>query len=209
MFGIINLPAFILAAILLILTPGADTMYIVGRSMAQGKKAGIYSALGISTGILCHTTFVAFGLSLIVARSAMAFDVIKYAGAVYLVYLGVKMALARPDIKFEADKRRVSTRKLYASGVLTNVLNPKVALFFLVFLPQFVKTSYAHSPLPFIILGVIFVIPGTVWSIILAISSAKLSGTISQNSKITLWLNRITGGVFIGLGLKLALIGRR
>jgi threonine/homoserine/homoserine lactone efflux protein len=209
MFGIINLPTFILAGILLNLTPGADTMYIVGRSIAQGKKAGIYSALGISTGILFHTTFAAFGLSLIVARSAMAFNIIKYAGAMYLVYLGIKMIITKAPVKFDAEKKDINSRKLYASGILTNVLNPKVALYFLVFLPQFVKTSAAHNPLPFIILGIIFVIPGTAWCIIIALSAARVSGRINQNNKIAMWLNRVTGGVFITLGLRLAWMSRK
>lgn len=209
MFGIINLPAFILAGILLNLTPGADTMYILGRSISQGKKAGIYSALGISSGILFHITFAAFGLSLIVARSAMAFNLIKYAGAVYLAYLGVKMIVSKPATGLNAEPKKLSARRLYISGILTNLLNPKVALFFLVFLPQFVKTSESHHPLPFIILGIIFVIPGTIWCLTLAVFSSMLSKKISKSSGLSLWLNRITGSIFIALGLKLAYLSKK
>jgi threonine/homoserine/homoserine lactone efflux protein len=208
MFGLINLPAFILSGILLNLTPGADTMYILGRSMAQGKKAGIYSALGISTGTLFHTTFVAFGLSLVVARSAMAFDVIKYAGAVYLIYLGVRMILSKPASTSSAALSDINTGKLYLSGIITNLLNPKVALFFLVFLPQFVASAQIHNPVPYLVLGIIFIIPGTIWCIILALFAAKLSGTIKRNSQISVWLNGLTGGVFIALGMKLALLSK-
>jgi RhtB (resistance to homoserine/threonine) family protein len=209
MFGIINLPTFILAGLLLILTPGADTMYILGRSMAQGKRAGIYSVLGIVTGTLIHVTFVAFGLSLIVARSAMIFNLIKYLGAIYLAWLGIKMILTKPDTNPEPGITAINSHKLYLSGILTNLLNPKVILFFLVFLPQFVKTSNAHNPVPFLILGIIFIIPGTIWCIILVIFAAKLSNKIKGNSKISLWLNRVTGGVFIALGLKLALLSNK
>jgi RhtB (resistance to homoserine/threonine) family protein len=208
MFGIVNLPAFVIAGILLIISPGADTMYILGRSIAQGKKAGIYSVLGIVTGSLFHTTFAAFGLSLIIARSAIAFDLIKYIGAIYLAYLGIKMLLAKPLVKTDINTQRINSHKLYISGVLTNLLNPKVILFYLVFLPQFVKTSEAHNPVPFLILGILFVIPGTLWCIMLVIFAAKLSDKIKQNNKISLWLNRVTGGVFIGLGLKLALLSK-
>jgi RhtB (resistance to homoserine/threonine) family protein len=208
MFGIINLPTFILGGALLIITPGADTMYILSRSIAQGKKAGIYSVLGIVTGTLCHIIFVAFGLSLIIARSAVAFDVIKYAGAVYLAYLGVKMLLSKPTAQFELDKKNVGAHKIYISGILNNLLNPKAILFFLVFLPQFVKTSEAHNPAPFLILGILIIIPGTIWCIMLAIFASKLADKIKKSSKVSLWLNRVTGGVFIALGLRLALLSK-
>lgn len=209
MFGLINLPAFILSGVLLNLTPGADTMYILGRSMAQGKKAGIYSALGISTGTLFHTTFVAFGLSLVVARSPIAFDIIKYAGAIYLIYLGIRMFLSKPTTPSSPALSNVNTGKLYLSGILTNLLNPKVALFFLVFLPQFVAPGQIHNPVSYLILGIIFIIPGTIWCIILALFAAKLSRKIKSDNQISLWLNLLTGGVFIALGVKLALLSNQ
>lgn len=208
MFGIVNLPAFILAGILLNLAPGADTMYILGRSIAQGKKAGIVSALGIVTGVFIHTILVAFGLSLIVARSPLAFSIVKYAGAIYLACLGFKMLIKKSDAMLDPNQKPAALGKLYASGILTNVLNPKVALFFIVFLPQFVRPENASSPLPFILLGIIFVIPGTIWCLMLAVFSAMLSKKISQSNRITLWLSRVTGGLFIALGLKLALLSK-
>ena len=209
MHGIINLPAFIIAGILLNLTPGADTMYILGRSIAQGRKAGIYSALGIVIGVLCHTTLAAFGLSLIVARSATAFNLIKYAGALYLAYLGIKMLLTKKQAAPEPDVMHIKRGRLYLSGVLTNLLNPKVALFFLVFLPQFIRTEDAHNPVPFLILGIIFVIPGTIWCLILAVFAAMFSDKIRNNNRAATWLNKITGGIFIALGLKLALLSKK
>ena len=208
MFGIINLPAFILGGALLIISPGADTMYILSRSIAQGKKAGIYSVLGIVTGTLCHIILVAFGLSLIIARSAVAFYVIKYAGAGYLAYLGIKMLLSKPMAQLELDNKRVNPHKIYISGILNNLLNPKAILFFLVFLPQFVKTSEAHNPVPFLILGVLIIIPGTIWCIMLAVFASKLADKIKKSSRVSLWLNRLTGGVFIALGLRLALLSK-
>ena len=208
MFGIINLPAFIVASALLIISPGVDTIYILSRSIAQGKRAGIYSVLGISTGSLLHVTLAAFGLSIIIAQSVTAFNIIKYAGAVYLVYLGIKMLLSKPIIQLNIDTPYHNFRKLYISGILTNLFNPKIILFYLVFLPQFVLTSEAHNPIPFFILGFMFTIPATVWCIMLVFFAVKLSQKLRQNNKISLWLNRATGGVFIGLGLKLALISR-
>jgi len=207
MFGIINLPAFLVAGLLFILTPGADTMYILGRSIAQGKKAGVYSVLGIVTGTLIHITLVAFGLSLIIAKSLFVFNLVKYVGAAYLVWLGIKMLLAKP-LNTEVEVPKVSSHKVYISGVLTNLFNPKVVLFFLVFLPQFVKTSEAHNPVPFLILGVIFTIPGTIWCLMLVIFAAKLSQKIKGNNKIAVRLNQITGGVFIALGIRLATLAK-
>ncbi|MDB5232008.1 MAG: yrhP [Chitinophagaceae bacterium] len=210
MLGITNLPAFIAAGILLNVSPGADTMYILGRSIAQGRKAGIYSALGIVSGVFVHITFAALGLSLIVARSAMVFSVIKYAGAVYLAYLGIQMLLKKSNQVFSmAEEDTKSLKKLYISGVLTNVLNPKVALFFLVFLPQFIIPSAAGNPLPFFILGIIFLIPGTIWCLLLALFSSMLATKIKGNISAASWINKITGGIFIALGLRLAFVSKK
>ena len=208
MFGITNFETFLIAATLLNLTPGADTMYILGRSISQGKKAGILSAIGISTGSLVHCIIAAFGLSIIIAKSAIAFSTIKYLGAAYLIYLGVKALMTKSQTEFEIEqmaKKKTSNRKIFASGILTNILNPKVALFFLAFLPQFIDPNYATNSLPFIILGLTFIVTRTVWCLALALFSAKLSDRIRKNYKIKMWLDRITGGIFIALGIKLAL----
>lgn len=207
MFGIINFETFLIAGIILNLTPGTDTMYILGRSISQGKKAGILSALGIASGALMHCVFAALGLSLILAKSALAFEIVKYAGAAYLIFLGIKMLISKTDTEFKLQKNNEQTnyRKIYISGIFTNVLNPKVALFFLAFLPQFIDPSYVQSSLPFLILGLTFVSTGTIWCLALAFFSSKLSKKIRQNYKIKKWLDKITGGIFIILGIKLAL----
>jgi RhtB (resistance to homoserine/threonine) family protein len=204
MFGVTNFSAFIISCILLNLTPGSDTMYILGRSISQGKKAGILSALGISTGCLIHTLLAGLGLSLIIAQSALAFDVIKYLGAAYLVYLGLKMIFSK-EKRLQLDGNIVDMKKIFASGVITNVLNPKVALFFLAFLPQFVDARYAESPLPFLLLGATFTFTGTVWCLSLAFFSAMLATTMRENPSIKTWLDRVTGSLFVMLGIKLAL----
>lgn len=207
MFGITNFEAFILAGIILNLTPGADTMYILGRSISQGKKAGTLSALGIATGALIHCVFAALGLSVILAKSALAFEIVKYVGAAYLIYLGIKMLITKTDENFELkeNNKQINYRKVYFSGILTNVLNPKVALFFLAFLPQFINPKYSQSFLPFLILGLTFVTTGTIWCLTLAMFSSKLSNTIRKNYKVKKWLDKTTGGIFIALGIKLAL----
>jgi len=208
MIGIINFEAFLLAGILLNLTPGADTMYILGRSISQGKKAGIVSALGISTGGLVHCLFAAFGLSMVLAQSAMAFELIKYLGAIYLIYLGVKSLTSKSKKAFALDGMNVKQedhKRIYLSGIFTNVLNPKVALFFLAFLPQFIDPNFEGSVFPFVVLGFTFLSIGTIWCLVLALFSARLSDKIRNNYKIKIWLDRISGGVFILLGIKLAL----
>lgn len=208
MFGIINFEAFLIAGLILNLTPGADTMYILGRSIAQGKKAGVLSALGISTGAIFHIIFATLGLSIILAKSAMAFEIVKYLGAGYLVFLGLKTILKKADGKFELNKENttVNYKKIYFSGIMTNILNPKVALFFLAFLPQFIDPNYVQSSLPFLILGITFLLTGTIWCLILALFASKLSDRIRKNYKIKIWLDKITGGVFVALGIKLALM---
>lgn len=205
--GIINFEAFLLASILLNLTPGADTMYILGRSISQGKKAGLLSALGIGTGTLFHCLFVVLGLSIIIAKSALAFQIIKYIGAGYLIFLGIKMLSAKQKKSLDLSdlNKRTSNRKIFFSGILTNVLNPKVALFFLAFLPQFVQSENIENPLPFLILGLTFVTTGTFWGLTLAFFSSRMSSNIRENNRIKKWLDKVAGGIFIVLGVKLAL----
>ena len=206
MFGIENYVGFILAGILLNITPGSDTIYILTRSIAQGKKAGLVSVLGISTGCLVHTFCAAFGLSLILTASTTVFTLVKLAGAGYLLYIGAQMLRQRASL-FEpqaAMSERADLAKIYRQGVLTNVLNPKVALFFLAFLPQFIRPEYAHGPLPFLILGGTFLTTGTLWCLFLAYAASVMTVTLRKNAHIGTTLQKVSGLVFIGLGLQLA-----
>lgn len=205
MYGIENYLGFIIAGILLNLTPGADTMYILTRSITQGRRAGIYSVLGISTGVLIHTTFAAFGLSIVLAKSAFAFNMIKYVGVAYLVYLGIKMIVEKNNL-FDNKNQKIETTdlfKIYRQGLLTNVLNPKIALFFLSLLPQFINPHYAIGSIPFLILGVTFLITGTTWCLILAFSASLISQTLRNNDKVGKIMQKISGFIFIGLGIKI------
>jgi RhtB (resistance to homoserine/threonine) family protein len=208
MDSVTNLTSFVLAGILLNLTPGQDTLYILGRSIAQGRKAGICSVLGISTGALFHISASALGLSAILMTSAVIFAVIKYAGAAYLIYLGIKMFFSKkdnPKINARPANSKVKYSRIYGEGILTNVLNPKVALFFLAFLPQFIKPDQTDGPLPFFFLGSIFLTTGTIWCIIVAVCSSYVTEVMRKKANITRTLDKICGGVFIFLGLKLAL----
>ncbi|MBD2090958.1 LysE family translocator [Microcoleus sp. FACHB-1515] len=202
MFGIHDLWAFLLASLLVWLTPGVDTMYIIARSISQGRQAGLVSAIGIGSGILIHTTFAAFGLSAILAASAWAFTAVKLAGAAYLIYLGVqalfkKSNLATPEVKL------MSRWQIYRQGIITNVLNPKIAIFFLAFLPQFVDSRSGFGALPFLLLGILFVVGSTVWCLAIALFASSTTQTIRRNSQFAVWLERISGGVYIALGLNL------
>lgn len=205
MFGIENYLSFIVAGIILNLTPGADTMYILTRSVSQGRKAGMYSVLGIATGSLVHTILASFGLSIILAQSATAFAIVKYLGVAYLVYLGVKMILKKKNSfnPSSVNTEQPKLRKIYTQGVITNVLNPKVALFFLAFLPQFIDPNYATGALPFMILGFTFMTTGTLWCLFLAFASSLITKTLRENNRVGVLLQKLSGMIFIGLGIRL------
>lgn len=203
MFGTQHLAAFMLASVLLWLTPGSDTMYIVAQSMAQGRQAGWLSVLGINSGILVHTIFAAFGLSAILATSTWAFATIKVAGAIYLIYLGMQALLKKSAALTVPDIGTTRRWKVYRQGVITNVLNPKIAIFFLAFLPQFVAPATSLGAVPFLFLGILFVAGSTIWCFIIAMFAAAAASTLRQNVGIARWLERCAGCVYVVLGLNL------
>lgn len=206
MLGIHDFPLFVLSSILLNITPGQDTIYILGRSLAQGKQAGLMSAMGIMAGVLVHTLLASLGLSVILATSSLAFAIVKYAGVVYLIWIGIGFFIKRngnttlPDaLESEPD-----SWKIFRQGLLTNVLNPKVALFFLSFLPQFVLPQTDPVFLPFMVLGLVFFTTGSVWCLFLAVGAAWLSARIRYRDAAGGILRKFTGALFIGLGIRLA-----
>ncbi|MFK9090928.1 LysE family translocator [Bacillus salipaludis] len=203
MVGITSFGLFLLTALLMNITPGTDTMYIISRSISQGKKAGIYSVLGISTGSLVHTLLAAIGLTVILTTSVVLFTVVKIIGAGYLVYLGIRMLIQKSSNFQLKDTNGMSIKKIYTQGILTNVTNPKVALFSISFLPQFISGDNSYGPLPFIILGLTFVMTGTVWCLIVAIFASIATKKLRNNPNVEFILNKITGVIFIGLGIKL------
>ncbi len=199
-----------MAGTVLNLTPGQDTIYIAGRSIADCRKAGIASALGVGTGALVHVVAAAVGLSAVLASSALAFTVIKWLGAIYLVYLGVRLIVSRGAINSQTisasdENGGNNSYRAYRRGILTDLLNPKVAIFFLAFLPQFVDISSNHRGLAFLVLGGTFVFTGTIWCLIIAVLSARASEGIRRSIYGGNLVRRIAGIVFVGLGFKLAL----
>ena len=205
MFGIHDFALFLVSGILLNLTPGPDTVYILGRSIAHGREAGVASALGISVGSIFHTGAAALGLSAILATSAIAFGTIKLIGAAYLVFLGLKMILdRRKQLSLPPNFRRRTTMAAFRQGILTNILNPKVALFFLAFLPQFIDPASSTKVPAFILLGLTFVTTGTIWCLVLAWFASVFSERLRNNEMISQWLNRTAGALFVFLGFRLA-----
>jgi RhtB (resistance to homoserine/threonine) family protein len=206
LFGISNFGLFFVAVLLLNATPGPDTAYIVGRSVAQGRNAGLMSALGISVGCCVHALASALGLSAILAASATAFMLIKLAGGAYLIYLGIRMALAKPVAVTTVAKEDVrSLRTIFWQAMITNVLNPKVILFFLAFIPQFVRTDTPQKTVAFLLLGVMFAAISMCWNSGTAFLAGTLARRARRNPKLRLWLERVVGSAFIALGAKLAL----
>ena len=205
MFGTENLLAFVIAGLALNLIPGPDTMYIIARSVSQGRKAGVLSVLGISSGALCHTFMAAFGLSSLLAASATAFAIVKFSGAAYLIYLGIRTLADNSRLADDlvAIDQAVNGWAVYRQGLITNLLNPKISLFFLSFLPQFVDHSQNRGAVPYLFLGSVFIVNGTLWCILIALSSAYATQVIRNNQRVSLWLKRVTGSLFIGLGINL------
>ena len=206
MFGAENLIVFIGTGVLLNLYPGQDTFYIAGRSISQGRKAGIYAALGIATGAVVHNIVGALGLSVILATSAHAFLIIKYIGAAYLVYQGFSMFFGKAFEVRELQESEVSVdlQKIFRQGALTNILNPKVAVFFMAFIPQFISANSHNKGLSFLFLGFVFITTGTIWCLLIALFSSTLSSRFRRNKCISRYLLKLNGALLTALGLKLA-----
>jgi threonine/homoserine/homoserine lactone efflux protein len=212
MLGIHGFWLFVVSGLLLNITPGPDTAYILGRSVQLGWRGGAAAALGIGCGCLVHVFGAAIGLSALLAASSAAFTVVKLIGAVYLLYTGVKMLLSRPlenAANAPTEDSAISLSQVFWQGALTNVLNPKVALFFLAFLPQFVAVDSSSKPLAFALLGLIFVFNGTLWCLGVAAFAAKAAGRIKQSGRVLVWINRALGGLFMYLGVRVAMLGSR
>lgn len=214
MLGIVDLPLFIGAVFLLNVTPGPDTAYIVGRSVAQGRAAGVMSSLGVSAGCCVHALATAFGLTAVLAASPVAFTAIKYAGGAYLAWLGLKLlwsswrTSARGAAAQAPATDRRSLRALFMQGFLTNVLNPKVILFFVSFIPQFVDPRAGQQTLAFLALGAIMVAMSTVWTVAVAWMAGTLTRRAGEAPRLKCWLDRVIGTAFIGLGARLAMTQR-
>ncbi|MFI5240011.1 MAG: LysE family translocator [Gemmatimonadales bacterium] len=203
-----SLLLFMAAGLALNITPGPDMLYVAARSTSEGRAAGIVSSLGIATGTLFHITAVALGLSALLAAVPIAYTTVRIAGASYLVYLGVR-ALASRSANGPRSIERAPLGAIFRQGMLTNMLNPKVALFFLAFLPQFVDPSRGSAAMQIVILGLIFDTSGTVVNTIVALATSGAADRVRVNSRLGEILHKFTGVVFIGLGVRIAYGSRR
>jgi threonine/homoserine/homoserine lactone efflux protein len=209
--GIHGLWLFVLSGVLLNITPGPDTAYIVGRSIQFGWRGGAAAAIGVCCGCLVHVFGAAIGLSALLMASSAAFTILKWVGAAYLLFTGVQMLLSRsqPLAEAAATINETSLARVFWQGALTNILNPKVALFFLAFLPQFVAVDSGHKTLAFLTLGLIFIFNGTLWCLGIAAFAARAARRIRQSADVMTWINRTLGGLFVYLGIRVAMLEAR
>ena len=203
-----SLIVFMTATLALNLAPGPDMLYVIARSVGQGQKAGVISALGVGGGCLAHTFAAAFGLSALLMSSAVAYDLVKYAGAVYLVYLGVRALLGKARLQELSEAPPASLSGIFYQGVVTNVLNPKVALFFLAYLPQFTKAGRGSIAWQIIFLGLLFNVSGTLVNVIVALLGGRVGETFKKRPAFERTQRWFTGAVFIALGLRRAFAKR-
>jgi len=210
MTDIQNFALFLGLSWILIITPGPDLIYVLTKGISTGRKAGLISAVGVTLGILVHTIFAALGLSIILKTSAIAFTIVKIVGAAYLIYLGLKSLLSKSEFKMKKDER-ISSKKIFTQGLISNTLNPKVALFFMAFLPQFIKTSVTEniSPIPFLILGLVFALCTLIFLATLGYFSGAVGQYLMSRDSISKWIKNVSGSIMILLGIRLAFMNQK
>jgi threonine/homoserine/homoserine lactone efflux protein len=202
-----SLVLFAVAALALLLVPGPAVIYVVARSLQHGRRAGLASALGIHVGTLVHIAAATVGLSALIVSSAVAFTVVKIAGAVYLVGLGVWTLVSRQPETDVALGGEQNLRRAFAQGIVVNVLNPKTALFFLAFLPQFVDPDASHPAVQIAVLGILFALLGLVTDSLWALAAGTTRGLLGRSRRLVRTQRYVTGTVYVGLGVATALAG--
>ena len=209
MIELSNLYMFIAASFLLCLAPGPDNIYVLTQGMTKSKKAAIITTLGLASGLIIHTSAAAFGISVIFQTSEVAFNIVKYAGAAYLLYIAYQ-AFKHRNEKLDLSVQNSSSelKKLYVKGFIMNILNPKVSIFFLAFLPQFVTPANGNVPMQMITLGLVFMALTVVVFSSIGIAGNMLSSKLLEKPNIVKYMNILTSFVLVGLGLKLALSQR-
>ena len=214
MLDITHFGLFILSVFLLSITPGPDMAYVVGQSVANGRRAGLISAAGVALGSCTHAVASAVGLTALITASPLLFTVVKYVGAVYLMYLGGKMVLGTFSRKSAqgdepvVERNRANIGGLLSKGFITTLTNPKVILFFISFFPQFVMPNGEHHAVSFLILGMAYALVGFMTDATFAILAGSAAGAVSRNQTLQKVLDRVVGTAFIGLGIRLALTRR-
>jgi threonine/homoserine/homoserine lactone efflux protein len=193
------------AAVLLTVMPGPDNLFVLAQSIVNGARAGIATSLGLCTGLLVHIAAAALGISAIIYQSALAFALVKYAGAAYLLYLAYRSFRDKSSAIQLSSDRSYSDIALYRRGIVMNVLNPKVSLFFLAFLPQFVRQESGDVPYQMLAYGVIFIIQALILFSLISVFAARIGKLLNQNPSLAKRMNLIQGSLFALIGLKIAL----
>lgn len=202
---------FLSAALVINISPGPDLIYILSRTIAQGRRVGIASSLGVCSGSLVHVAAAALGLSAILATSALAFSIVKYIGAAYLIYLGGK-ALCNAGANIHLAERRtpcVTPWQAFKQGVLVDILNPKVAIFFMAFLPQFVRPGISNATAQILLLGMIVILMGVAVETLFVLATGLTTEFLRQNRRVSVFLDRALGSIFVALGIRLVVAGQR
>jgi threonine/homoserine/homoserine lactone efflux protein len=199
---------FLVASALLTIAPGPDIVYVLARGITQGRKAGFAAALGFATGVIFHTALAALGIAALIRSSELAFTLVRYAGAAYLIYIGVRAVMSKSTFALETGNEKRALRTIYAQSVVGNVLNPKVTLFFLSFLPQFVNAAAGHVETQMLLLGVIFMVQTVVIFGAVALFSGFIGDWLKRKPAIGDRLNLFAGLTFIALGIRVAVPDR-
>ena len=195
---------FLVASALLTIAPGPDIVYVLTRGIAQGRRAGFAAALGFATGVIFHTALAALGIAALIRSSEFAFSLVRYAGAAYLVYLGIRTLMSRGGFELNKDNSSIALWTVYKQSVIGNVLNPKVTLFFLSFLPQFISVSSGHVELQMVLLGALFMLQTVLIFGAVAFFSGVIGDKLRTNSSVADRLNVFAGVIFIALGIRVA-----
>jgi len=196
---------FLIAAMMLTLAPGPDNIYVLTRGIAQGKKAGLVAALGFSSGLFFHTLLAVLGFAAIIKAYPAAYHALQYAGAAYLVYLGIRTLRSATSMSLDAAMTPVSLSRIYWQSVIANILNPKVTLFFIAFLPQFVNVQAGHVAWQMLLLAVVFILQALAIFSAIAFFSGIVGAYFQRQARAALYLNRLAGCAFVGLGIRIAL----
>jgi threonine/homoserine/homoserine lactone efflux protein len=196
---------FLVAAMMLTLAPGPDNIYVLTRGIAQGKKAGLVAALGFSSGLFFHTLLAVLGFAAIIKAYPAAYHALQYAGAAYLVYLGIRTLRSAASMSLDATMTPVSLSRIYWQSVIANILNPKVTLFFIAFLPQFVNVQAGHVAWQMLLLAVVFILQALAIFSAIAFFSGIVGAYFQRQARAALYLNRLAGCAFVGLGIRIAL----
>lgn len=196
---------FVLAVLVICITPGPDMIYILTYGISQGTRAGLLSAVGMAVGMACHTLAVALGVAALIGSSHLAYEVLRYAGAAYLLYMAWQALRESSAASLGDDHQTVPLLTVFRNATITNLLNPKIVLFYLAFLPQFVTASAGRPGLQLLVLGLTFTVLGLVVDALIALLSGRIGARLRRRPHSGSWLNRLAGVVFLGLAVKLAL----